>query len=131
MTLRKPGGMQWESWIDQQVQTATRKGAFHDLLGEGKPLDLQRGYDADWWIKEKMAKENLDLTPLTLRVRQKTEKWLKIYLLIYSEDELKRQARKLNQKITEANKTDLGPLLPQQQMNIDDLVANWRQNQKG
>ncbi len=33
-------GRDWESWIDQQIREAQEQGAFDDLPGMGKPLDL-------------------------------------------------------------------------------------------
>jgi DnaJ family protein C protein 28 len=30
----------WESWIDQQVREAQERGAFDDLPGKGRPIDL-------------------------------------------------------------------------------------------
>lgn len=33
-------GRDWESWIDQQIREAQEQGAFEDLPGKGKPLDL-------------------------------------------------------------------------------------------
>lgn len=33
-------GRDWESWIDQQIREAQEQGAFDDLPGKGRPLDL-------------------------------------------------------------------------------------------
>ena len=38
MTERKPPGMDFSSWIDQQIEEAAKRGAFDDLPGAGKPL---------------------------------------------------------------------------------------------
>jgi DnaJ family protein C protein 28 len=34
------GPRDWDSWIDQQIHEAQRQGAFDDLPGKGRPLDL-------------------------------------------------------------------------------------------
>ena len=38
MTERKPPGMSFTSWIDQQINEATERGLFDNLPGAGKPL---------------------------------------------------------------------------------------------
>ena len=38
MTDRKPPQMKFNTWIDQQVAEAERRGLFDDLPGKGKPL---------------------------------------------------------------------------------------------
>jgi len=128
MTLRKPGGTTWDSWIDQQIAHATRKGEFTTLKGHGKPLNLNKQYDEDWWIKQKMVDESLDMAPLTLRVRRKTETWLNNCIHIYSEKKLIEEATQLNHQIERANAMELGPLLPQQKLDIEDLLQKWRAN---
>jgi len=132
MTNRKPVGTSWQSWIDIHIATAQQNGEFNNLEGAGKPLqNLDGPRDEMWWIKEKMANENLDMTPATLRIRQKTEKWLATFYLLYSEAEVRLQANKLNDTIVKVNNTDLGPLLPQNLLDVEVLCKKWRQhNQK-
>jgi hypothetical protein len=43
MTERKPAGMSFTSWIDQQIDEARERGAFGNLPGAGKPLPKRRG----------------------------------------------------------------------------------------
>ncbi|MGK5171412.1 DnaJ family domain-containing protein [Geodermatophilus sp. CPCC 205761] len=38
MTERKPPGMSFETWVDQQLAQARARGAFDDLDGAGRPL---------------------------------------------------------------------------------------------
>ncbi|MDJ0378266.1 DnaJ family domain-containing protein [Cryobacterium sp. PH31-L1] len=53
------------------IQQAIRRGEFDDLPGAGKPLaNLDRGYDPDWWIRQKIESEKimgLGLSALILR----------------------------------------------------------------
>ena len=42
---------------------------------------------------------------------------------------MKFQAKQLNQEITEANQTDLGPMLPQPLLDIEQLCLEWYANQ--
>jgi len=42
MTERKPPGVSWESWFEEQIRQAQEEGAFENLPGAGKPLpDLE------------------------------------------------------------------------------------------
>ena len=126
MTSRKPFDMTWTSWIDRQIEDARSK-AFDHLPGHGKPIvDPKEGYDPDWWIKEKVKAEKLDLTQETILARKAVEDWMSIFLDMPSEARVRRQAEALNQQIAQANKTHLGPLLPQKQLDIDALCSEWR-----
>ena len=73
MTERKPAGMTFTSWIDQQIAEAAERGAFDNLPGAGKPLP-RRG-DADdgqAWLRDYLRREGVSTevllpTPLKLR----------------------------------------------------------------
>jgi hypothetical protein len=41
MTERKPSGMSFTSWIDQQINEAKERGLFDNLPGEGKPFQIR------------------------------------------------------------------------------------------
>ena len=62
MTARKPPGMSFESWVEQQITEAQARGEFDGLAGAGKPLpawsDDETAYE---WVVAKARKENLDL----------------------------------------------------------------------
>jgi DnaJ family protein C protein 28 len=48
----------WESWIDQQIRKAQEQGAFDNLPGKGKPLDLTPNpYARDWELAFKILKD--------------------------------------------------------------------------
>lgn len=128
MTQRKPGNISWEGWIDQQINQAKAKGEFDNLPGEGKPIPgLDQPYDEMWWVKQKLKNEKLDATPLNIRVRAKTEKWLKGFQNIYSEAALRREIHALNREIQIANRGPRGPMLPQKMLDIEALCKRWHQ----
>jgi hypothetical protein len=60
MTERKPAGMGFTSWIDQQISEAAERGAFDDLPGTGKPLP-NRGEadDGQVWLRDYLRKEGV------------------------------------------------------------------------
>lgn len=126
MTERKPMGIAWTSWIDRQVSDARERGEFDNLSGRGEPLARdQRSYDPDWWIKDKLRREDLEITPDTIVARRKVERWLVKYLNISHVDMVIHQAKQLNTEIIAANKTHLGPMSPQPLLDIDTLVNEY------
>jgi DnaJ family protein C protein 28 len=73
----------WESWIDQQVREAQERGAFDDLPGKGRPLDLMSnpyaqeqemaykilkdaGYAPEWIELDKAIRGRLERAQATL-----------------------------------------------------------------
>lgn len=67
MTERKPPGVSWESWFEQQIREAQAAGAFDNLAGAGKPLpDLDKPYDPDWWVKQLVRREQVSVLPPAL-----------------------------------------------------------------
>lgn len=53
------------SWLEgdlaeRRIREAMAAGAFDDLPGAGKPLDLRGADDPDWWVRRKIADEQLD-----------------------------------------------------------------------
>ena len=77
MTARKPPGMPFETWVDQQITQAQARGDFDGLAGAGKPLpawsDDETAYE---WVVAKARKENLDvfgMLPPGLALRKERE----------------------------------------------------------
>lgn len=77
----RPRGMtpaQIETWVDQTIRQAQRRGDFDDLPGAGQPLkSLDQPNDPDWWIKDLIKREKIDLSaalpgPMALRRERET-----------------------------------------------------------
>ena len=97
----------------------------------GEPLPGVDGqYSEDWWLKDKIRREKLDVTPATLISRRRVEDWMETYLTLPSIAQLRTQADHLNEAIEKANQTDLGPLLPQPLIDIDARVSLSGQHTK-
>jgi hypothetical protein len=58
-------------YVEMAIQQAIRYGEFDNLPGAGKPLpNLERGYDPDWWIRQKIESEKITgLGPPALTLR--------------------------------------------------------------
>ncbi|HUJ11976.1 MAG TPA: DUF1992 domain-containing protein [Verrucomicrobiae bacterium] len=42
---------------ENRIREARERGEFDNLAGAGRPLDLDAGYDPDWWIQRKIKRE--------------------------------------------------------------------------
>ncbi|MEU9114929.1 DUF1992 domain-containing protein [Streptomyces sp. NPDC048483] len=128
MTEREPPGPAYETWVDRQIREATERGEFADLPGAGKPLPhLDRPYDELWWIKEKMARENVSYLPPSLVLRKEAEDALEAASKAPTEAALRRILTDVNERIRAALRTPLeGPPLNLTPFNVDEAARNWR-----
>ncbi|MEV5375966.1 DUF1992 domain-containing protein [Streptomyces nondiastaticus] len=133
MTERKPRGIDFETWTDRQIREAERRGDFKDLPGFGKPLPgLERPYDEDWWIKEKMRREKVSFLPPSLALRKEAEDALAAAVEARTEREVRQIITEINDKITAALRMPPpGPPLNLSPYDIETVLATWRENQQG
>ena len=77
MTQRKPPGMSFETWVDQQITQAQARGEFDGLAGAGKPLPKWSPDEGAYeWVVAKARTENLDvfgMLPPGLALRKERE----------------------------------------------------------
>lgn len=129
MSLRKPPGESWETFVDRQIREARERGDFDDLPGAGKPIpDLDRPYDDLWWIRKKLEEENLSYLPPTLQVRRDLEEARENIARAPSERAVRRLVADINQRIREANRSTVpGP--PSTVMPLDEaqMLRTWRE----
>jgi hypothetical protein len=133
MTDRKPPQMKFNTWIDQQVADAERRGLFDDLPGKGKPLNLKPGAaDGDYgaqWVRDYAHREGVpveEMLPTPLRLRREIERLAQAAGEYRSEAEVREAAADLNRRIVEWRRIPLGPPIHVQLVNADNLVARWR-----
>jgi hypothetical protein len=133
MTERKPPQMKFNTWIDQQVAEAERRGVFDDLPGKGKPLNLKPGAaDGDYgqaWLRDYARREGVpaeEMLPTPLRLRREMERLAETAGEFRSEAEVREAAADLNRRIVEWRRIPVGPPVHVRLVNADDLVARWR-----
>jgi hypothetical protein len=133
MTERKPPQMGFNSWIDQQIADAERRGVFNDLPGAGKPLNLRPGApDGDYgqaWLRDYAQREGVaaeEMLPTPLRLRREIERLAETAGEFRSEQEVREAAADLNRRIVEWRRIPVGPPVHVRLVNADDLVARWR-----
>jgi len=132
MTERKPLGLGFTSWVDQQIADAERRGVFDDLPGAGKPLNLGPGMGDDYgeaWVRDYARREGVrpeEFLPTPLRLRREIERLAETAGEFRSEAEIREVAADLNRRIVEWRRIPVGPPIYVRLVNADDLVARWR-----
>ncbi len=135
MTERKPQGMSFGSWIDQQILDAQKRGVFDNLPGAGKPLDLKPDAGGDYgqaWALDYARREGVqpqEILPTPLRLRRETERLAEAVADMRSEQEVRETVAELNRRIVEWRRIPVGPPVFVRLADSDDMVARWRQAQ--
>jgi hypothetical protein len=131
MTERKPPGVSFTSWVDQQVAAAEERGAFDDLPGAGKPLPKTAlSDDVQAWVRDKLRREGESteaLLPTPLRLRKEIERLPETVAALRTEDEVREVAAEINLRIIEWRRFPDGPPIHLRLVDADELVATWRQ----
>lgn len=120
--------MQYESWIDRQIREAMERGEFDNLPGAGKPLDLDD--DPDWWIKRKIAGENLEaVLPSAMSLRKEVERLPETLAAVESEAEAVALVEDLLRRIKESyGRVAAGPTVVVGTRPVHDALAAWRRD---
>jgi hypothetical protein len=131
MTERKPQGMRFNSWVDQQIADAERRGVFDNLPGAGKPLNIKpNGGDyGEAWVRDYARREGVsaeEFLPTPLRLRREIERLTETVGEFRSEAEIREVAADINRRIVEWRRIPVGPPIHVRLVNADDLVARWR-----
>ncbi|MBO3747796.1 DUF1992 domain-containing protein [Streptosporangiaceae bacterium NEAU-GS5] len=129
MTERKPIGTNFETWIDRQIREAAERGEFDDLPGAGKPLpDRGEASDEMWWVKQKLAAENLSFPlPATLQLRKEAEDALEAAAAARSEAQVREIVAAINEKILDGTRKAMsGPPLNLMPYDVEEILDDWR-----
>src|SRR4030088_2511648 len=130
MTERKPPGMSFTSWIDQQVIDAEKRGVFDNLPGAGKPIP--RSEDADdgqAWLRDYLRREGVsaeELLPAPLKLRKEVERLAEWVQNLRSEQQVRDTVRELNERIMEWRRSSVGPPIFVPLVDQEMMVSRWR-----
>jgi Domain of unknown function (DUF1992) len=133
MTERKPAGMSFTSWIDQQIGAAEERGEFDNLPGAGKPLPRRREADDGLaWVRDLLRREGLpadELLPTPLKLRRQSERLAESVHELGSEQEVRAVVAELNRQIVEWRRIPQGPPIFVRLIDPEAMVARWRERQ--
>ncbi|WP_433800063.1 DUF1992 domain-containing protein [Actinomycetospora sp. CA-084318] len=128
----EPGETYWEryeSLVDEQIRRATAAGAFDDLPGAGKPLDLPARDDEHWWVRSKMRAEGVStdaLLPPSLRLRKDIERLDDDVRDLADEAAVRAVVADLDRRVVAFLRSPTGPRVPIRRPSADAVVARWR-----
>jgi len=129
MTERKPRGVSFESWIDQQIREATERGEFDNLPGAGKPIaDLDKPYD-QVWVRRHLEREGVPadvLLPTPLGLRAEAGRLRETVRDLPSERAVRDTVSELNQRIAAWLRAPTGPAVYVRPVDADAVVEQWR-----
>jgi Domain of unknown function (DUF1992) len=130
MTERKPSGMTFNTWIDQQISEAAERGAFDDLPGAGKPIPNLGDEDAGQaWLRNYLRKEGVSadaLLPPPLRLRKEIERLKAKVPGMRTETEVRDAVAELNHQIRQWRRIPLGPPVFVPLVDEDAMIRTWR-----
>jgi hypothetical protein len=102
MTSRKPTGVSFETWVEQQIRQAQERGAFTGLAGAGKPLQIDAEQTAYDWALAKARREGVqtaDMLPPGLRLRRERDELPARVLRLTGEDAVRALAEDYNLRV--------------------------------
>jgi hypothetical protein len=132
MTERKPRGMSFTSWIDQQIQDAEKRGVFDNLPGAGKPLNLKPDADTDYgaaWVRDYAQREGVspeEFLPTPLKLRREAERLAESVADMRSEQEVREVVGDLNRRIMQWRRVPVGPPVFVKLLDSGEMVDRWR-----
>jgi hypothetical protein len=134
MTERKPAGLTFTSWIDQQIQEATERGAFDNLPGAGKPLPSRGDEDAaQAWLRDYLRREGVpaeDALPTPLKLRKERERLAETVADLPSEQKVREVVQELNYRIAGWRRFPHGPPIFVPLVDEEAMVSRWREGQR-
>lgn len=129
MTERKPPGVSFESWVEQQIGEAMRRGDFDNLAGAGKPLPGVGETDADdWWVRGYVRREAPDadaLLPPSMLLRKRIDRLRDTVRALHSERAVRAVVEEINTQVRESWRTETGPQPPIRPVNVETVVRQW------
>ncbi len=129
MNEGNPFGPRRESHVDRQIRLARESGSFDDLAGNGRPLrGIDDVDDEDWWIKEKLRREQVELElPPALAIRQAKRDLLASLPMFSDEADLRCRIDALNERIARVNRVaTVGPPSTTTLIDVEATLAHWR-----
>ena len=131
MTERKPPGMSFETWVDQQIAQAQARGAFEGLAGSGRPLPRRDREQSSYeWALEWARRENGStegMLPPGLALRKERDELPGVVARAPSEAAVRALVEDFNARVAEhwrrpADRADAVPGMA----DLDALLEHWR-----
>src|SRR3712207_3732826 len=132
MTERKPQGMTFESWVEQQIRRAEDEGAFEGLSLAGKPLPRRDREKSSYeWALEWAKREEADVAgmlPTGLALRKEREQLPALIARQASEVAVRALVEAHNARVDQYYRRPVeGVWVPVGMADLETELALWRQ----
>ena len=118
---------QQQTWVDQQIQQAIRRGDFDTPPGAGKPIEgLGTEHDPDWWIKRLIERERLVVLPASVQLRKDDAELDAQLDAMAREEDVRAALASFNARVVKARVRPEGPPLVTTTRDVEATVAAWR-----
>ena len=131
MTERKPQGMTFETWVEQQIRRAHDEGAFEGLSLAGKPLPRRDREKSSYeWALEWARREEGEvgaMLPTGLALRKEREELPALIARQTSEDAVRALVVAHVERVDRYYRQPVeGPWVPVGMPDVEEMVAEWR-----
>ena len=118
----------FESYSERLIREAERRGDFRNLPGAGKKLAaIDEPYDENWWIRQKLQDENINVLPPILAARREIEVTLEAIQEVSSEYRVRQILIALNKRVRAALLAPQpGPAVPVFELDVERTIAKWK-----
>jgi hypothetical protein len=122
----------YESFIEKQIREAQERGEFDNLPGAGKPLHGLETQDPDWWVKQLVRREGLDMTdalPPVIALRKEADGFPESLLDLRTEESVRAVLEDFNRRVKlDRLRPAVGPFPPMlaRTVDVDELVEQWQ-----
>lgn len=127
MSERKAARETWESFTERKIREAQSEGAFDALPGMGQPIPgIEKPLDENWWVRDKLRREELTVLPPILEARLEVEKTLETIRSMSSKSAVRKRLEQLNEKIRKAHYSHIaGPADGIAPLDIAATLKDW------
>jgi hypothetical protein len=119
----------YETPIDRAIREATERGEFDSLSGAGKPLNLRRVGDPDWWLKDLVEREQIS-PDLTVSLRREADSFPESLLDLPTEEAVRAVLDDFNERVkADWMRPRVGPSSPivARKVDVDAVVDQWHE----
>ncbi len=122
----------WGDLAERRIREAQTAGEFANLPGFGKPIPgIDEVLDENWWVKDKLKREQITALPPVLEARLARERLLESLQELRAEALVRERVAAVNDLICRAHFSHIaGPADGVQTLDEEAVVATWRSGQR-